>query len=157
VQQLVRADVSAVVFSAHPLTSDRGVVVITASWGLGESVVGGAVTPDTYVVRKADLAVLERIPGAKERMTVAVPGGTKEVDVPRLLRSKLALDDRQVVDMAVLAIALEGNTGWAVDVECAYGGGDLFLLQCRPITTLPPPALAGGGSSLVQGGTRTTP
>jgi pyruvate,water dikinase len=89
--------------------------------------------------------VLERIPGAKERMTVAVPGGTKEVDVPRLLRSRLALDDRQVAEMALLAIALEAGTGWAVDVECAYGGGDLFLLQCRPITTLAPPALGARG------------
>ncbi len=92
IQQLIVADVAAVVFSAHPATSNRDEVVINASWGLGASVVGGTVTPDTYVVRKADLAVLVRQIADKSRMTVAIPGGTCEVGVPRLLRIQPALD-----------------------------------------------------------------
>ncbi|MBI3967120.1 MAG: PEP/pyruvate-binding domain-containing protein [Chloroflexi bacterium] len=189
VQQLVPADVSAVVFSANPVTNDRDEVLINASWGLGESVVGGTVTPDAYVVRKHDLAVVSRQIADKRRMTVAVslapphhdgatagrpdsgiaggteapsgyPGrrtdearseweaGTREVDVPRLLRLERTLDDRQATEMAELALALESEMGWPVDVECAFAGGALYLLQCRPITTLArEPALETVGSA----------
>jgi pyruvate, water dikinase len=136
VQQLVMADTSAVVFSANPISGNRDEVVVTASWGLGESVVSGTVTPDTWVVRKADLAVKEERIGAKERMTVAVTGGTREVTVPRLLRERASLSRVQVAELATLAIELEVKMGRPVDIETAYAGEKLFLLQCRPITTL---------------------
>src|SRR6186713_779371 len=57
VQRLVASDVSAVIFSANPITGSRDEIMINASWGLGESIVGGTVTPDTFVVRKSDLAI----------------------------------------------------------------------------------------------------
>ncbi|MBI1800919.1 MAG: PEP/pyruvate-binding domain-containing protein [Chloroflexi bacterium] len=136
VQQLVAADVAAVLFSANPVTGSRDEVLINAAWGLGESIVGGTVTPDTYVVRKSDLQVIDRQIGDKRRMTVSISGGTQEVDVPRVLRLRPALSDDQAAEMARLALALEAAMGWAVDVECAYAMGHLYLLQCRPITTL---------------------
>jgi phosphoenolpyruvate synthase/pyruvate phosphate dikinase len=136
VQQLVAADVAAVVFSANPVTGDRDEVMINASWGLGESIVGGTVTPDTFIVRKSDLAVVGRIIAEKQRMTVSAPGGTHEVDVPRFLRNTASLSDEQVIEIAKLTLTLEGTMKYPVDVECAYAGGDLYLLQCRPITTL---------------------
>jgi len=136
VQQLVASDVSAVVFSANPITGSRDEIMINASWGLGESLVGGTVTPDTFVVRKSDLAVTGRAIADKQRMTVSAPGGTREVDVPRFLRQQDALTDEQAAEMAQLALTLETTMGYAVDVECAYASGQLYLLQCRPITTL---------------------
>lgn len=136
VQQLVIADVAAVVFSANPITGNRDEVVINASWGLGESIVGGTVTPDTFIVRKSDLAVTSRVITEKQRMTVSTTGGTHEVDVPRFLRSTSSLNDEQVIEMAQLALTLETTMEHPVDVECAYADGELFLLQCRPITTL---------------------
>lgn len=136
VQHLVPADVSAVAFSANPLTGCRDEVVINASWGLGESIVGGTVTPDTYVLRKPDLAVTSVQIAEKRRMTVPVPEGTREVDVPRLLRSRRALTDEQAAEIGALARSLEATMGWPVDVECAFRDGTLFLLQCRPVTTL---------------------
>lgn len=139
IQQLVVADVSAVVFSAHPVSGSREEVVINVSWGLGKSLVGGTVTPDTFVVRKADLAVITRTIADKQRMTVLVPGmsgGTREVDVPCFLRTEASLSDEQAVELAQLALALEAAMGWAVDVECAYASGQLSLLQCRPISTV---------------------
>ena len=139
VQQLVLADTSAVVFSANPITGNRDEVVVTASWGLGESVVSGTVTPDTWVVRKADLAVEEERIGAKERMTVAVPGGTREVAVPRLLKERASLSGAQVAELAELALKLEVDMGRPVDIEAAYAGELLYLLQSRPITTLGEP------------------
>ena len=136
VQLLVPADVSAVVFSANPLTGNRDEVVVNASWGLGESIVGGTVTPDSYVVRKDDLAVARRDVADKARMTVRAPGGTAEVDVPRLLRRRPSLDDGRLAALARLALDLEATMGWPVDLECAFRGDELYLLQCRPITTL---------------------
>ena len=136
VQQLVKADTSAVVFSANPVSGNRDEVVVTASWGLGESLVSGTVTPDTWVVRKADLAVKEERLGAKERMTVAVTGGTREVAVPRLLRKRASLSEAQVAELAELAVELEEKMGRPVDIETAFAGDLLYLLQCRPITTL---------------------
>ncbi|HVF01234.1 MAG TPA: PEP/pyruvate-binding domain-containing protein [Rubrobacteraceae bacterium] len=136
VQQLVMVDTSAVVFSANPISGNRDEVVVTASWGLGESVVSGTVTPDTWVVRKADLAVKEERIGAKERMTVAVTGGTREVTVPRLLRERASLSRAQVTELATLAMELEVKMNRSVDIETAYAREELFLLQCRPITTL---------------------
>ena len=69
-------------------------------------------------------------------MTVQVQAGTQEVDLPRSLRTQPSVDDDQAVEMARLAIDLERAAGWPVDIECAYHGGKLYLLQCRPITTL---------------------
>ena len=159
VQQLVVADVAAVLFSANPVSGDTGEVVITASWGLGESIVGGTVTPDTYRLRKPDLAVLARQVAEKRRMTVAVPAGVREVAVPRLLARQPALGDEQLAELGRLALLLEGHFGWPVDIECAYAGGRLHLLQCRPITTLhaaplDPSAAPAADASPAAGATR---
>jgi pyruvate,water dikinase len=69
-------------------------------------------------------------------MTVLDANGTREVAVPRILQAAPALDDAHAVAMARLALALEERAGVHVDVECALSRGELYLLQCRPITTL---------------------
>ena len=76
-QQVVPADVAAVVFSANPITGNRDEIMINASWGLGESIVGGTVTPDTFIARKSDLEIIQRVIADKQRMTVSAPGGTQ--------------------------------------------------------------------------------
>jgi len=138
VQQLVMADTSAVVFSTDPRSGDGTRVVVNATWGLGESLVGGTVVPDLYAVRKAGLVIVERQVADKVRMTVAAgPGGeTREVPVPGLMRHEPALADEQIIELARLACRLEKAQSWPVDLECAYQAGRLYLLQCRPITAL---------------------
>lgn len=136
VQQLVPSEVSAVVFSANPVTGSRDEVMINANWGLGESIVGGTVTPDTFVVSKHGPAVTSRDIACKDVMTVMTETGTADVPVAPALRTTASLDDAQALAMAQLAVRLETHLGYAVDVECAFAGGALFLLQCRPITTL---------------------
>jgi phosphoenolpyruvate synthase/pyruvate phosphate dikinase len=139
VQQLVAADAAGVAFSAHPVTGARDEVVVTASWGLGESVVAGTVTPDTYVVDRRDGALRSRTIGAKERMTIPAADGVREVPVPGRLARMAVLDDDRAREAAMLAVVLERETGHPVDLELAWRGPDLFLLQCRPITTLQDP------------------
>jgi pyruvate, water dikinase len=138
VQQQIASDVSIVAFSANPVTSRRDEIVVTASWGLGESVVGGTVTPDTWIVDHAGECMREEHIGDKRRMTVATEHGCREVDVPRVLRNVPSLAWEQVSEVARLAARLETKTGYPVDIECAYAESRLYLLQCRPITTLSP-------------------
>jgi phosphoenolpyruvate synthase/pyruvate phosphate dikinase len=136
VQQLVPADVSAVVFSADPVQGGRDIVVVNASWGLGESIVGGTVTPDTIYVRRSDLSVAERHVAEKTRMTVPAPRGTREVDVPVLLRRRPVLTDEHAAKLAQLAVSLEAESGRPVDIEAAFSSDTAYVLQARPITTL---------------------
>ena len=110
VQQMVDSDVSAIAFGVDPVSGDRDVVVIDAAAGLGDKIAAGDITPDRYRVRKSDLAVVAR--------------------------SGDALTEAQAQEIATLVLALERETGHAVDVECAFAKGELYLLQCRPITTL---------------------
>ena len=74
VQQLLPSDASAVVFSANPVTGDRGEVLINAGWGLGESIVSGVVTPDTFVVSKAGMTIVVADVGEKENYDRACAG-----------------------------------------------------------------------------------
>lgn len=136
VQLLVASHVSAVIFSANPVNGSRDEIMINASWGLGESIVGGSVTPDTFVVGKRALDVMSRDVARKGRMTVLGDNGTVEVDVPLDIQESSCLGDDHLRAMAELAIALEQASGHPVDIECAIANGELFLLQCRPITTL---------------------
>jgi phosphoenolpyruvate synthase/pyruvate phosphate dikinase len=136
VQQLVFADVSAVAFSANPISSDREEVLINANYGLGEAVVSGLVTPDTITVDRNDLAQQSLNIGAKEKMTVRTNNGTEEKPVPRMMQGMPVLTEEQATEIAELVINLEKHNGWPVDVELAIHDSTLFLLQCRPITTL---------------------
>jgi pyruvate,water dikinase len=135
-QQLVAADVAAFIWSANPITGDTSEMVINANWGLGASIADGTVTPDTYTVRKADLSLVSQHVADKECMTVMVADGTREVAVPRFLRQQPVLSEYQIAEMAVLALGLENDMGWPVDVECAWSKELLYLLQCRPVTAL---------------------
>jgi len=139
VQQFVPADLSAVVFSADPVSGRDDDVIIEANWGLCESIVAGRATPDTYVMRKREPAVVSRAIADKHVIAIAAaPGmGTREVTVPRLLRRRPVLDEARANELAVLARDLETRLGWPVEIECSYRGDDLHLLQCRPLTTLP--------------------
>lgn len=136
VQLLVPADAAAVVFSVNPVTSHRGEVLVNAALGLGESIVGGTVTPDEWVLARPSLLVARRTIADKRRMTIRVPGGSREVDVPPPLRTLASIDDDQAREAAALALALEAELGTPVDLELAWAGRRLHLLQCRPITTL---------------------
>jgi pyruvate,water dikinase len=135
-QQMVTADMAAFVFSANPVTHDQSQLIINATWGLGASIADGTVTPDTYVVRKHDLSIVSCQVADKQQMVVMGPDGTRDVPVPRFLRMRAALTSDQIRQLCQLALALETEMGWPVDVECAWSNEQLYLLQCRPITAL---------------------
>jgi rifampicin phosphotransferase len=137
VQNLVPADRAAVAFSMNPIDGDRSCVVINAAWGLGEAIVSGLVNPDYYVVSKDDPRIVDRQIACKDVETVALPeGGTEERPVPADRREVSSLQDSEVLRIAEVAMRLEKAKGYPVDVEFAYAGPRLAVLQCRPVTTL---------------------
>ena len=136
VQEMIPADIAGVAFSANPVTGALGEVVINSNWGLGESVVSGTVTPDTYTVEKSGSGVVSSQIANKARMTVLKGDGAEEVDVPRIMRDQPSMSDEQAREIAQLAASLERTEGHPVDIEWAICKDTLFLLQCRPITTL---------------------
>ncbi len=134
VQQLVAAEASAVAFSMNTVTGDPDEVVINACWGLGEPLVSGAVTPDTYLVSALEFSVLRRDLADKPTMLTASAAGLATLPVPEAQRLQPSLTEAQAVEVARLACTLEARMGWPVDIECAWRDGELYLLQCRPIT-----------------------
>jgi rifampicin phosphotransferase len=138
VQQLVRSDASFVVFTADPVGDRDGHLIIAATWGLGEAVVSGLVVPDHIVVDPKG-QVVEYTVGDKHLMVI--PGarpedGTREVPVPRALRTAPALSNEQASAIATMARDLAPRLGYEADLEGAFSADALYLFQARPITTL---------------------
>jgi pyruvate,water dikinase len=136
VQQLVVADASGVAFTANPVTGNEQEIILDVNWGLGESIVGGTGNTDNYVIDKTTFEIKERFIGKKNAMTVLAEEYTSEVDIPTLMCNQPVITDQQAIELAQMAHSLEIVQGKAVDIECAWQDQKLFLLQCRPITTL---------------------
>jgi pyruvate,water dikinase len=145
VQVMVPAEVSGVLFTANPSTGDHGEMLVNASFGLGEAIVSGQVTPDTYTLDKASLAVTATTLGPKETIIVPDPvagQGTRAEPVPDERRSTQALPLPRLRELADLALRVERHFGGVPqDIEWVVADGHCWLLQARPITGLPPAPL----------------
>ena len=152
VQTMLASEVSGIVFTANPTTGERSEMIINASFGLGEAVVGGEVTPDMFIIDRETLELRKTMIGSKERMIVAVDGqGTKTRELAETERERLSLEEPMLRELAALALHVESHFGVPQDIEWAVadgstlpGGGPshaIFLLQSRPITNLPPAPL----------------
>ncbi|MGC9356943.1 MAG: PEP/pyruvate-binding domain-containing protein, partial [Anaerolineae bacterium] len=139
IQRLVPAEAAGILFTANPLNGRRTEAVINAAWGLGEAVVGGEVTPDTYTVDKETGEVLTRKIAEKTMMTVRVNGGTQTEPVPEVLRCAPVLDDAQAAELVRLGVQIEELYGDPRDIEWALADGEFAIVQARPITALPEP------------------
>ena len=142
VQLLVPAESAGVLFTAHPITGRRDHVVINASWGLGEAVVSGQVTPDTLILDKGERSVVSREINDKTVMTVRSDDGSEEQPVPSELRGRSALDDAAALELLALADRIEALYGQPMDIEWARAEEGFAILQARPITALPAPSAA---------------
>ncbi|OEF97103.1 PEP/pyruvate-binding domain-containing protein [Desulfuribacillus alkaliarsenatis] len=138
VQKLISADRSGILFTANPVNGRRDQILINSSWGLGEAVVGGDVTPDQWVVDKETCNVIEETIAEKKVMTVKREHGIELVDIPEKRQKQSSLKDSEVQELCKLAIAAEKYFQEPQDIEWAYMGGTLYLVQTRPITSLFP-------------------
>jgi phosphohistidine swiveling domain-containing protein len=136
VQSMVDAEAAGVAFSLHPVSGEAEVLV-EAALGLGETVVSGQGDVDRYSVdRKACVEVRPPLIGHKlQKRVMAAQGGLHKVEVPAEMRDARALMPEQVRQVAEAVLALERHLGCPQDVEWAIAGGELYILQSRPITT----------------------
>ncbi len=141
VQQLIPADAAGILFTANPLDGVREQIVINATWGLGEAIVGGKVTPDTAVVDKTTWQILSRETATKMVMTVRTEDGTEEQSVPVDKQNEAVLDENTAVSLAKLGAQIEAHYDQPMDIEWAIADGEIAILQARPITNLPPAPL----------------
>jgi phosphoenolpyruvate synthase/pyruvate phosphate dikinase len=138
IQQMVRTDVSFVLFTSDPVTGSGEHLVISASWGLGEAVVSGLINPDHIVVDRFGRVVDYRV-GHKQHMVIAdaAPSeGTRQVTVPRALQTMRVMSDDQASEIAAVGRLLSARLGFEADIEGGFADGKLYLFQARPITTL---------------------
>ena len=142
VQRMVESEVSGVLFTANPVTAHTEQMVVNANFGLGESVVSGVVTPDSWVLDSGTLEPVERILGAKEVTIVRNPDpdctaahGTITRDTAAGDRGRFTLDDAQLKQLGALGRKVQAAYDQIPqDLEWAFAGGELFLLQSRPVT-----------------------
>ena len=146
VQEMVQSESSGVLFTANPLTGRRTETVIDATFGLGEALVSGQVEPDHYVISSESGKVLHRVLGSKSTVITGAPEGgvrTKKAEY----RIEEELTDGQVRQLTELGRNTADLYGEPQDIEWAFAGGNLYLLQSRPITSLfPLPARVDGGA-----------
>jgi rifampicin phosphotransferase len=142
VQRMVFPQAAGVLFTADPVTSNRKVVSIEASFGLGEALVAGLVNADAYQVRDGD--VVAKTIGAKRLAIRALPaGGTEERAIEADRQEQPALTDAQIVRLARLGRRIEAHFGRPQDIEWCLVDDEFQIVQSRPITTLfPLPAAA---------------
>ncbi len=139
VQKMIPSEIAGTLFTADPLTGHRHTLTIDASFGLGEALVSGLVSPDAYRVDKRTRRILDRRIADKQIAIVpAEGGGTRQERLDAARRGQTALSDDQILALADMGGRIEAHYGTPQDIEWAIAGGQLYLLQARPITSLYP-------------------
>lgn len=164
VQKMINAEVSGVTFTVHPVSKDSNQMVIEAGWGLGEAIVGGLITPDTYVVKKPPLdsprgpagqargkktkeqrnretkeefMILDINVSEQNQMIIQdKKGGTKTIEAPRQARGRQKLTGKQIIELAKICQKIEEHYRSPQDIEWCLEKNKFFIVQSRPITTL---------------------
>jgi pyruvate,water dikinase len=140
IQELVPAEAAGTLFMANPVTRSLGEAVVEASWGLGELLVGGRVTPDTYYVSiSGGSPMIQRKLTRKKRRMLALEagvGGTLEIAVPDEKKTSQVLPDQIILELVQQGLFLCKYYGHPCDIEWAWYSNRLTILQARPITSL---------------------
>jgi pyruvate,water dikinase len=139
IQLLIPAEAAGIMFTANPVNGRRDQVVINASWGLGDAVVGGRVTPDTLTCDKISGDLIERDTAEKCTQTVRTETGTVDAQVPELMQLAPVLSDHQAKELVQLGSEIENLYGMPMDIEWTLFDGQFAIVQARPITALPAP------------------
>ncbi|MDO8581307.1 MAG: PEP/pyruvate-binding domain-containing protein [bacterium] len=144
VQAMVQAEIAGVMFTVHPVTKDHNQMIIEAVWGLGEVLVGGQITPDSYVVDKRDWSLIDVTVAPQEKILIQNPstssgqgkGGNAWVRGPKANVDKQKLSGKEIVAIAKLGKTIEAHYGLPEDIEWVYLKKKFYIVQSRPITTL---------------------
>ena len=136
VQKMVQSEISGIAFTVHPVTKDPNQMVIEAGFGLGEAIVGGMVTPDTYIVHKDDFSILDINVSQQAFAIVKTAKGNLNKKLSPAQGGKQKLAGRQIVELAEICKRIEAHYAHPQDIEWAMEKGRFYITQSRPITTL---------------------
>ncbi|MEE9150553.1 MAG: phosphoenolpyruvate synthase [Thermoplasmata archaeon] len=136
VQRMVHSDVSGVMFSSDPSTGAPE-VLIEAGFGLGESIVSGQITPDTYRITQDTLEIMDKKISKQTWMyTKSEEGNTIKMKVPDEYQEMQKMTDEQIRTMAELGVKIERHYKAPMDIEWCIENGKVFIVQARPVTTI---------------------
>ena len=144
VQKMIKSKAAGVAFSVHPVTEEESQMIIEAGFGLGDAVVGGEITPDNYVIEKDSWKIIDVNVNTQNKQyvrtkdsTLRNPAQSNEwQELAEEKANKQVLTKSQIIELGKIIAQIEDHYGFPVDVEWAMEGGEFFVVQSRPITTL---------------------
>ena len=137
VQKMVNSEISGIAFSVHPVTEDRNQLIIEAGFSLGEAIVSGQITPDSYVVEKEPRRIIDINVSNQERgLYRSKNGGNEWLEIREPKASSQVLNEKQILELADIILGIENHYNFPCDIEWAYEDGKFYVVQSRPITTL---------------------
>lgn len=137
VQAMIQSEVSGICFTVHPVTKNNNQMIIEAGYGLGEAIVSGQITPDSYVVHKDDYEIIDINIAKQEKKIIRNPdGGNYWVDIEKDLQGKQKSTNEQIIELAKICLNIEKYYGFSCDIEWGLYKDKFYIVQSRPITTL---------------------
>jgi rifampicin phosphotransferase len=137
VQKMIFPEAAGILFTAHPVTSNRKMSSIDASFGLGEALVSGLVNADVYTVHRGGV-IAKKISTKKLAVFASQDGGTKQQEIEPERQNTQALTDEQILQLDHIGRTVEKHFGHPQDIEWCLADGTFYIVQSRPITTLFP-------------------
>ncbi len=136
VQKMIDSEESGIAFSVHPVTQDENQIIIEACLGLGEAIVSGAITPDSYVIDKQGLDILDvNVNEQTGALYKKSKGGNKWRELGKKGEEQV-LSEKEIIELSGLILKIEDHYGFPCDIEWAKKKGEFYIVQSRPITTL---------------------
>lgn len=136
VQKMIDSEVSGVMFTVNPVTKNEDEIMLEAIYGLGELLVQGIVTPDSFIIDRRTLEIKSDTKGEQDVMLAYRDGQNKEIPLSSVFIDKKILESRNIKELAKLGLRTEGIFKTPIDIEWAIEKGEIFIVQARPITTL---------------------
>jgi len=137
VQEMVESEISGITFTVHPVTEDKNQMIIEAGFGLGEAIVSGSITPDSYVIDKRDWSIIDiNISNQEKKIVRCLRKGIKWTAVEKSKHEAQKLAGDKIIELAKICVQIEKHYKKPQDIEWAYAKGKFFITQSRPITTL---------------------
>ena len=139
IQEMIQSEVAGVVFTNHPVTGNSDQILIEAGYGLGEAVVSGHISPDSYLVEKRDLSIVD-IDISKQNTGLFLSNSPDKSniwqEIPKTQQNLQKLSNQQIQELAKTCIEIEKLYGFPCDIEWAISQDRIYILQSRPITTV---------------------
>lgn len=136
VQKMVESKTAGVAFTVDPISEDSDVLVIEAGYGLGETVVSGSITPDTYKINKKSMEITSKSISTQTWKLTRVGDKNEKVPVEKDMQKEQKISDDEILLLAKYCLDIENHYNFPQDIEWAIEDGKIYIVQSRPITTL---------------------